>query len=160
MSAGSSASSFSTGSDSPVSADSSTRRSVSVSSRASAATLSPVSITSTSPTTTSVASITRTSPSRSTRARGLDSRLSASSAVSARYSCDTPMMTLATTMSAITTASKTSFANTDTTAAPASRYTIGLAICSRTSLPIEVPRLGLEGVGTALDAACERPPRT
>ena len=125
---GSAYGSLSTGSDSPVRADSSMRRSSSDTIRPSAGTRSPVSSVTRSPGTTSAASMSLTSPSRSTRACGLESLRRASSAASARYSCTTPMITLAMTIIRMTIASNTFPARTETTPAPASRYTIGLAI--------------------------------
>ncbi len=82
---------LSTGSDSPVSSDSSAVRSVALISRASAGTRSPSARISRSPRTTSRPAMRLRSPSRSTIARGLERSRSASSARSALRSCVTVM---------------------------------------------------------------------
>ena len=87
-----------TGSDSPVSGASLTRMAGASRRRRSAVTMSPCSRSRTSPGTTSRAGTSRTSPSRTTRASGLDIRLRASMACSARYSWMKPTMPLKTTM--------------------------------------------------------------
>ena len=87
VSGGSGATSFSTGSLSPVSDASATLRAAASTSRPSAATASPSASRSTSPGTTSVAGTSVASPSRSTVARGAAIRDSAATACSARASC-------------------------------------------------------------------------
>lgn len=100
--------SFSEGTDSPVSADSSDFREEEVSSRASAGTKSPASSRTMSPTTSFEASTMASLPSRSTRACGAERFLSASSAFSALLSCITPITALAMTMATISRGSKNS----------------------------------------------------
>ena len=80
---------FSTGSDSPVSSDSSSIRSFAATSRASAGTRSPSSSRIRSPRTTSAPAIRVRTPSRTTTALGLDRSRNASSARSERRSCRT-----------------------------------------------------------------------
>ncbi len=82
-----SAACLATGSDSPVSVDSSTSARWVTTRRPSAATRSPASISSTSPTTTSAAGTSTTTPSRRTRARCAVIEASAASPASARCSC-------------------------------------------------------------------------
>ena len=86
---------LSTGSDSPVSIDSSSWRRSDASTRASAATWSPARSTSRSPSTTSPRAVSRSSPSRSTRACGACMRASRSRARFARNSCTEPMIVFA-----------------------------------------------------------------
>ena len=81
------ASSFSTGTDSPVSADSSMRRSRERMRRRSAGTLSPPWMRMRSPGTISVAGSRNCSPARTTVASAVMARLSASMAATARASC-------------------------------------------------------------------------
>ena len=100
--------SFSTGTDSPVSADSSLLRLADSISRASAGTKSPASTRMMSPGTRSLASMTASRPLRSTRACGADMLLSASMAFSALLSCIMPMMALRMTMARISAGSRNS----------------------------------------------------
>ena len=79
--------SFSTGTDSPVSADSSTRRSRVRRRRRSAGTLSPACTSTRSPGTISVAGSRTCSPARSSVASAVIARLSASIAATALASC-------------------------------------------------------------------------
>ncbi len=87
-------SSLVTGSDSPVSIDSSSSSPSTDCTIPSATTWSPARRSQRSPSTTSVTSISRTSPSRTTRARGALSTASRSRVRLARYSWTTPMRTL------------------------------------------------------------------
>jgi hypothetical protein len=105
VAAGRTTSSFSTGSDSPVSADSSTCSSASVTRRRSAGTLSPASSTTRSPGTSSSEAMVRGRPSRTTRACVCTIDLSASSADSALDSWRNPTIALTTTTRKITAAS-------------------------------------------------------
>lgn len=94
-----------TGTDSPVSADSSTlSRAASASSR-SAGTTSPASTRTRSPRTRSAAGRTTSRPSRTTRAVGAASWSNAAIARSARTSCTTPMAVFTSTTSTITAVS-------------------------------------------------------
>ena len=97
--------SLSTGTDSPVSADSSTARSRRRSSRRSAGTLSPASRTTTSPGTSSVESTVVRDPSRTTVAWVRVIAINADSAFSARSSWRNPTTTLTSTTAAMTPAS-------------------------------------------------------
>src|SRR5512139_2691351 len=99
------ASCFSTGCDSPVSADSSTLSAASSVRRRSAGRMLPASSSTRSPGTSSRASITPGWPSRMTRACGLAIRFSAAIARSARYSWTKPMMPLRNTMTTMAMAS-------------------------------------------------------
>ncbi len=126
-------SSLSTGTDSPVSAASLTRRLGLSTSRASAATMSPASRTITSPGTSSVAATASSTPSRTTRAFGAVIVRSAAIACSARYSCANPISALSTTMAPITTASVGSPIATMIPAATSSTTIIVLANCVRNS---------------------------
>ena len=90
--------SFSTGSDSPVSADSSVLNPVVEMSRPSAGMQSPSSSSITSPATTFSAGMRVSLPPRRTCATGALSFCSDSSAFSARLSCTVPMIALSTTM--------------------------------------------------------------
>ena len=83
-----------TGSDSPLSRDSSTRRSLDRISRASAGTRSPSASSMRSPTTSSVPATRCRSPSRHTSARGLVMSCKASSTRSVRRSCTSVMPTM------------------------------------------------------------------
>ncbi len=89
---------FSTGADSPVSADSSARSSTLLIRRKSAGTRSPAFKTTKSPGTSSVLSTVWRFPPRTTLARGEDSFFSASMALSARSSCTVPITAFTTTM--------------------------------------------------------------
>ena len=100
--------SFSAGTDSPVSADSSDFRLTARRSRASAGTKSPASSRMRSPGTSIPASMTFSSPPRITRACGADMFFKASSAFSALLSCKTPMIALITTITRIRMGSKNS----------------------------------------------------
>ena len=100
--------SFSDGTDSPVSADSSDFRPALCSRRASAGTKSPASSRMMSPGTSDAASMICSVPSRSTRACGADMLLSASSAFSALLSCSMPMTAFRMTISRISAGSKNS----------------------------------------------------
>ena len=100
--------SFSAGTDSPVSADSSLLREALSIKRASAGTKSPASTRMMSPGTSLAASMVCSLPLRMTRAWGAESDLSASSAFSALLSCITPMMALAMTMPTMSSGSKNS----------------------------------------------------
>ena len=97
--------SFSAGSDSPVSEDSSTARPVASMRRASAGTRSPVLRRTTSPGTTAEVSTSVRAPSRSTRQVGLLRSRSASSARSAPRSCVTARMTFMAITARMTTGS-------------------------------------------------------
>lgn len=130
--AASGASSLRTGSLSPVRAASATVSDAASSRRASAATASPSPSTSTSPGTTSCAGIRTSSPSRTTVAVGAAMRWRAATASSARRSWRKPSTPLATTITAVTMASKgtpsalsATHATTDTTVAATRRYTSG-----------------------------------
>ena len=106
--------SFSTGTDSPVRADSSHLRLAAWISRPSAGMKSPASSLTMSPGTSWEASITCSAPPRTTRAWGAEMLFSASSAFSALLSCKTPRMAFKTTMTKIRSGSKNS---------PGSRWT-------------------------------------
>ena len=99
---------LSTGTDSPVSIDSSTRSPATRTSRMSAGTRSPASRWIRSPGTTSCESTTRRRPSRTITARVRASDISARSDPSARDSCTNPIVALTTTTPAITDASTVS----------------------------------------------------
>ena len=100
--------SFSTGTDSPVRADSSHLRLAAWISRPSAGMKSPASSLTISPGTSWEASITCSTPPRTTRAWGAEMFFSASSAFSALLSCKTPRMAFKTTMTRIRSGSKNS----------------------------------------------------
>ena len=93
--------SFPTGSDSPVSAASWTRRFAPSTSLLSAGTRLPASSSTTSPGTSSLAEISRTWPSLRTFTLGAESRFRAAIALSALYSCTKPRAALSTTMTAM-----------------------------------------------------------
>ena len=101
--------SFSDGTDSPVSADSSLFKLTLRIRRASAGTKSPASRRIISPGTSIAASITFSSPSRITLAWGADILFNASRAFSALLSCITPIIAFIITMARISTGSKNSF---------------------------------------------------
>ena len=90
--------SLSTGSDSPVSADSSVFSELALTSLASAGTMSPASSTRMSPGTTFCEDISFICPSLSTLAWGTDIFFSSSIALSALFSCITPSRALSTTI--------------------------------------------------------------
>ena len=100
--------SFSVGTDSPVSADSSDLSDEDDIRRASAGTKSPASNFIMSPGTRSEAAMIFSVPSLITRACGADMFLSASSAFSALFSCTTPIIALRMTISRIRAGSKNS----------------------------------------------------
>ena len=122
--------SFSAGTDSPVSADSSLFKLTLCKSLASAGTKSPASKRMISPGTNSDASMIDSALSRRTRACGADIFFNASSALSARLSCITPIMAFTTTISKISNGSKkpsgspSTHATTKETAAAASNIRI------------------------------------
>jgi len=112
---------FSTVTDSPVSADSSTRICATSCRRRSAGTRLPASSSTTSPgTRCSVATTWRWPPARITVARGAAMRCSALSAWSARHSCQKPMAALSSTISRITRVSARSPIRPDSRAAASS----------------------------------------
>ena len=96
---------FATGSDSPLSNDSSISRSLASSSRASAGTRSPSTSSRMSPHTTATPAMRSRWPSRQTRARGLVMSCSASSTRSVRRSCTSVMATMTPTKASSTLAS-------------------------------------------------------
>ena len=100
--------SFSTGTDSPVMADSSALREADSSSRASAGTRSPASRRMRSPGTNSPELIRCSLPSRTTRARGADSSRRAARAFWALFSWEMEMAALTTTISRMMTLSSQS----------------------------------------------------
>ena len=114
---------FEIGSDSPVSAASSTRRSTVEMSRASAGTRCPALTSMMSPGTTVCASMSRSCPVRTTDARGVSSSSSASMARRARHSVRKPMSVLMTRTAAIAAASSRSPRIRETTAATMRRTT-------------------------------------
>ncbi len=93
---------LSTGTDSPVSAASSTRSGADSSRRMSAGTTLPASSSTMSPGTSPGAAISATLPSRTTRAAAAASCLSAAIARSARYSCTKPTIAFRTTITRMT----------------------------------------------------------
>jgi hypothetical protein len=99
---------FSTGSDSPVSSDSSTMKSLTATSWASAGTRSPSASSSRSPRTTAAPAMRCATPSRTTVARGLDKSRSASSARSVLRCCTIVIARMTRTDAASTSASRTS----------------------------------------------------
>ena len=96
---------LSTGTDSPVRLDSSTRSAADSITSPSAATRSPSASTSRSPGTTAAAGICSSAPSRITRACGALRSLKAVMALSARISCTTPTVVFTTITAVITAAS-------------------------------------------------------
>ena len=122
---------FSTGSDSPVSAASCTRRFALSTRRRSAGTTLPASRRTTSPGTRSREEISRIWPSRRTRTTGVDIRFSAAIAFSARYSWLNPRIALSTTIVRIAIASFQSPRRADATAATMRMTTISAVICSQ-----------------------------
>ena len=106
--------SFSAGTDSPVSADSSDLRFALSRRRASAGTKSPASSLIISPGTTSCAEIMCSLPPRITRACGADIFLSASSAFSALFSCTSPITAFRMTMSKMSAGSINSIGSPST----------------------------------------------
>ncbi len=112
---------FSTVTDSPVSADSSTRSWATSWSRRSAGTRLPASSSTTSPgTKCSVCTTCTWPPARRTVACGAAMRCKACKAWSARHSCQKPMAALSTTMSTMTSVSARSPISPDRTAAASS----------------------------------------
>ena len=134
--------SFSTGTDSPVNADSSALRLAELISLASAATLSPASSTSKSPGTTSSESISFICPFLKTLACGTDSLFNSSMAFSALFSCITPRTALRMTIIIINNESAKSFSplineTTKDAAADARRIIIITSLsCSKNLLKI------------------------
>ena len=126
------ASVFSTGIDSPVRADSSTRRLLSCSQRRSAGRLSPEATCTTSPGTRSAASMSFRRPSRNTMACGASRWRMACSAFSALPSCNTPMSTLNSTTARITPASSVWPISAVTTTAASSTMISRLLNCAST----------------------------
>ncbi len=123
MSESSAATDFSTGADSPVSADSFTLRRAASSRRRSAGTTAPASSATTSPRTSSDAGTVTSAPSRRASADGAAMALSAARAFSARYSCTKPITALRTRITAITMVSSRSPISPETTAAARSTST-------------------------------------
>jgi hypothetical protein len=116
---------LSAGTDSPVSADSSTSSAAASTTSASAGTMSPSASTSTSPATNSVAGTVACSPSRSTRASGAVSSDSAAMALPAFTSWVTPAAVFTTITSRMTPASVQSPVASVSTAATSSTITSG-----------------------------------
>ena len=125
VSAGSTTSSLTTGTDSPVSADSSACSPDSRSSRRSAGTLSPASSSTRSPGTRSCEPSRRGCPSRTTLTSVRVIARNASRAASARDSCRYPMTVLINTTPKITAASTCSPRASATPPATSSTYTSG-----------------------------------
>ncbi len=113
---------FSTGTDSPVSAASSTSRFFTLSRRRSAGTLSPETSSTTSPGTSCAASISWRSPSRRTMACGESMSRMAFRAFSALPSWMKPMTTLISTAARITAVSTQWPSRAAISAAPSIRY--------------------------------------
>ena len=122
---------LSTGSDSPVSAASWTRRFTASISRRSAGTTFPASSATTSPGTSSTAGISTTRPSRYTRTVGTASRRSAAMAFSARYSCTKPSSVKSTTIAKMAPASRNLPRRSESVAAPIRMSTITAVSCSQ-----------------------------
>ena len=110
--------SFTTGNDSPVSADSCTCMAYASMSLASAGTLSPASNSIRSPTTSFSAGKDCFSPFRTTLAIGAESRCNAAKALIARSSCRKPMIVLTSTIATMTAASAHSPMKPEITMAP------------------------------------------
>ena len=116
--AASASSCLSTGTDSPVSIDSSTEVAAVSTNRPSAGTRSPASNSTTSPGTRSAVGTSCTSPPRRTRTMDSSMPLSAASALSARFSWTKPMIALMSSTIPMTIGSFRSPTASDTTAAP------------------------------------------
>src|SRR5438067_9460341 len=123
---------LSTGTDSPVSADSSTSRAAACTTVASAGTMSPSASTSRSPGTTSAVGTGCCTPSRTTRAVGVASAARAVMARSALTSWATPTDVLTAITSAMTAASVQSPVPTVSAAAASSTTTSGSRSCIAT----------------------------
>ncbi len=123
--ASSAATCFSTGTDSPVSADSLACKSRHWMRRMSAVTLSPEETTTTSPGTSSVDATCCSFPSRTTETAAVMERESASSAFRALASCRKPTTALTKTTPKMTAASTHSFRKRVVTVAASRMYTSG-----------------------------------
>ncbi len=123
---------LSTGTDSPVSADSSTCNAAPSTSHPSAGTMSPASTTTTSPGTICAAGTCCWAPPRTTRAVGAVSSLSAASARSARISCTTPTVVFSTITARMTIVSCTSRVSVVRVMAPSSTRMSGSRNCVST----------------------------
>ena len=123
---------LSTGSDSPVSADSRQRSDAAEMKRTSAPSESPACTCKMSPTTTSAVSTTTSCPSRRTVLRGASSRCSAAAADAALPSVSRPMSTLMMIIRLMSTKSAQSVKTAATTAATTSEAISALASCAHT----------------------------
>ncbi len=133
------ASFFTTGSDSPVSGDSSTSKELHLAMRASAQMRSPLSRSSKSPGTTSLAGITLICRSRITFACGAVKSLKAASDFSARYSCAKPSNAFIITMAKIARASLRSPSSHEMAVAANKTSTIKSVNCSARIFKGEMP---------------------
>ena len=139
-----------TGTDSPVSSDSSVERCSARRRRPSAGTRSPSARTTRSPRTTSRPAMRRRSPSRITRARGLERSRSASSACSVRRSWTIVMVMTTNTKPSSISASVGSPMRRYTTPAATSMRNIGSRTTSRTM----VSRLRFCCAGSSFGPSC------